>query len=320
MSSTVLSNSLHQFIDEVSHDLGDSSWRSLVLLAVAMVLLLAEAPSARREGRPRDYRQSYQTNIGTLLFNDTLLSLLSISSLWVIASQYSGWGFLSSIESQSVKALLAFVLLDLTMYLWHRANHQFEWLWRFHKVHHSDRVMNVSTAFRLHVVEVFFTVVVKALFIVVAGVDATLVVASEALMTLCVLFHHAHIRFRGERLLGRITIMPYLHRTHHSTVRAEHDSNYGAVLSCWDRLLGTFSEAVPEAIGLAHVPGQNFLELLRFGFAPNASGMSAKVSPSHDWIAEAAYYLAEKRGFAPGDDVRDWFEAEQQLRQPQPQP
>lgn len=296
MLSTILSSGLHQVIDEVLHVLGDSTWRSLMLLSVAMVLLLAEVPSARQEGRPRDYRQSYQTNIGTLLFNDTLLSLLSISSLWVIASHYSGQGVLSSTHSEGVKALLAFVLLDLTMYLWHRSNHQFEWLWRFHKVHHSDRAMNVSTAFRLHVVEVIFTVAVKALFIVVAGDDATLVVASEALITLCVLFHHAHIKFRGERLLGWVIIMPYLHRTHHSTVRAEHDSNYGAVFSCWDHLLGTFSEAVPEAIGLPHVLGQNFLELLRFGFSPSASDKSAKVALSHARIAEAAYYRAEKGG------------------------
>ncbi|HZP87034.1 MAG TPA: DUF2934 domain-containing protein [Burkholderiales bacterium] len=31
-------------------------------------------------------------------------------------------------------------------------------------------------------------------------------------------------------------------------------------------------------------------------------------------IAEAAYYRAEKRGFAPGHELEDWLEAEAELR------
>ena len=320
MLSTLISNGLHQITDAVQN-IGDSTWRSLMILTVTATLLSFESAFARNEGRSRDYRQSYLANFGTLLFNDTLLSLLSVTSLWAIASHYSGWGLLRSIQDLGVKALLSFVLLDLTMYLWHRANHQFDGLWMFHKVHHSDRVMNVSTAFRLHFVEVFLTVAVKALFIVVVGVDATLVVANEALITLCVLFHHAHISFRGERLLGRLAIMPYLHRTHHSAIRAEHDSNYGAVFSCWDQLFGTLSEAQPKEIGLRNVPGQNLLDLLKFGFTHNAPSFPvtelARDPILYAMIAEAAYYRAEKRGFAPGDDFSDWFEAERELRNPQ---
>lgn len=35
----------------------------------------------------------------------------------------------------------------------------------------------------------------------------------------------------------------------------------------------------------------------------------------HALIAQAAYYRAEKRGFAPGDPVGDWLEAEIEVRQ-----
>jgi sterol desaturase/sphingolipid hydroxylase (fatty acid hydroxylase superfamily) len=322
MLNTLVSHGLHRIADVVLQNLNESTGRGLMILTVTAVLLSVESPFARKEGRSRDYRQSYLANFGMLMFNDTLLSILSVTSLWAIASRYSGWGLLSGIQDVGVKALLSFVLLDLTLYLWHRANHQFDGLWRFHKVHHSDRVMNVSTAFRLHGVEVFLTVAVKALFIVVVGVDATLVIANEALITLCVLFHHARIHFRGERLLGRLAIMPYLHRTHHSVVRAEHDSNYGAVFSCWDRLFGTLSEAEPEVLGLFNVPGQNLLALLKFGFARNAPAMPARTVvrgyPLHAMIAEAAYYRAERRGFAPGDDFRDWLEAEREFRHSYP--
>ena len=33
-------------------------------------------------------------------------------------------------------------------------------------------------------------------------------------------------------------------------------------------------------------------------------------------IAEAAYYRAERRGFAPGGDVQDWLEAEAAMKMP----
>ena len=39
----------------------------------------------------------------------------------------------------------------------------------------------------------------------------------------------------------------------------------------------------------------------------------AHTAKRHDWIAEAAYYIAEKRGFIHGHHDRDWAEAEKQI-------
>lgn len=287
-------------------------WRIVAILAVFALLLAVEGSFARRERRPKEYRQSYLANLGTLFLNDTLLSLLSVSSLWVVAEHYAGFGLLSAVSDPLLKAALSFVLLDLALYFWHRANHSFDWLWMFHKVHHSDPVMNVSTAFRLHFVEVLLTIVVKALFIVAVGVDAAIVMANEAIITLFVLFHHANLSFPGERWLGRLAIVPYLHRVHHSVERVEHDRNFGAVFSGWDRMFGTLAEVTPAKIGLRDVPGQNFLELVKFGLVPQAALPSAQTLQAK--IAEAAYFRAEKRGFAPGYEVRDWMEAEREIR------
>ncbi|MGZ8217502.1 sterol desaturase family protein [Methylomagnum sp.] len=302
-------------------DLSAEDWRMLAILTVFGLLLVIEGCFARREHRARDYRQSYLANFGTLLFNDTLISLLSVTSLWFIAERYAHWGLLSGLSDPLLKAAASFILLDLTLYLWHWANHRFDWLWLFHKVHHSDRVMNVSTAFRLHFVEVFLTVLVKGLFIVVVGVDAATVVANEALITLFVLFHHANVSFRGERWLRWLTIVPRLHRVHHSAKRREHDNNYGAVFSWWDRLFGTLREAKPAEIGLRNVPGQSFLQLVKFGLTWQTvlAPMASASLNLHAMIAEAAYYRAEKRGFAPGQECRDWLEAEREIRALKPQ-
>ncbi len=317
MMSDLTTQTTARLLDAGLSALTDSNWRSLMILAVLAALLAIEAPRIRREGRARDYRQSYLANFGSLVFNDVLLSLLSASTLWVIANRYAGDGLLSELAPGLGKTLLAFLLLDLTLYLWHRANHHFGWLWLFHKVHHSDPVMNVSTAFRLHIGEVLLGALVKVLFIVAVGVDATLVLANEALITLWVLFHHTPVQFPGERWLGRVLTMPYLHRAHHSSLRAEHDANYGAMLSCWDRWFGTLRESEPQSLGLHGVPGQNGFELLRFGFTlhPAMAGSARPVEssiPFHEWVAKAAYFRAEKRGFAPGDEISDWLEAERE--------
>lgn len=292
--------------------------RTLEVFVAFVALFIWEARFGRRGGSPKTARQSYLTNTGLFILNDTMMSLLSISSLCIIAERFSSWGLLGPLEDLGWKTMLSFILLDLSLYLWHRACHTFDWLWMFHKVHHSDPCMNVSTSFRLHFMEVFLTTLVKAVFIVVTGVDRSVVLANELLITLFIMFHHANISFRGEHWLGRLTIVPYLHRVHHSALREEHDRNYGAVFSIWDRMFGTLVESEPAALGLAHVRQQRLLELLKFGLTRVYSPAPAEAdSPCPQrlkvMIAEAAYYRAEKRGFAPGFDFLDWLEAEKEI-------
>jgi len=295
--------------------------RAFAILAVFALLFAWEALRGYRQTPAKTSRQSYLANLGTFLLNDTLMSLMSVSSLLLLAEHYSRRGLLAWVHNPLLKTALAFLLFDLVLYLWHRVNHRFDCLWMFHKVHHSDPAMNVSTAFRLHFVEVVFTTVVKAVFVVVTGVEAAVLLANEAVITLLVMFHHANIRFKGERLLGGLLVAPYLHRLHHSTVRAEHDNNYGAVFSFWDRLFGSFVEREPVTIGLESVPGQGVLQLVRYGLtcswtpSPQPAKVATAASPQflERMIAEAAYYRAEKRGFAPGDAYRDWLEAEREI-------
>lgn len=284
--------------------------RLVAILAAFAILFAIEVKFGRKDQRNRTVRRSYLTNTGIFILNDTMMSLLSVSTLYVIADRYAEWGLFGSFSESGWKALLSFILLDVALYFWHRACHTVEWLWMFHKVHHSDRCVNVSTAFRLHFGEVLLTTALKAAFIVGMGMDASMVLANEAIITLFVLFHHTNARLPGERWLSRVIIAPSTHRLHHSVRREEHDLNFGAVFSVWDRMLGTFGDLAPEKIGLDRVREQNLLDLLKFG-------LIRTYTPSHQnlqaMIAEAAYYRAEKRGFTPGCDFRDWLEAEKEI-------
>jgi sterol desaturase/sphingolipid hydroxylase (fatty acid hydroxylase superfamily) len=165
-----------------------------------------------------------------------------------------------------IKWILAFAFFDLAIYIWHVASHKIEFLWRFHKVHHSDKSINVSTGFRFHVFDLLLEIIYKSVFVIVIGVNAYLVLSIEIIELFFIFFHHANIKIPKEQQISYYIITSSLHRTHHSTLRNEHDSNYGIVLSFWDRIFGTRKELVPENIGLELVEAENFIQLFSLAF------------------------------------------------------
>jgi len=237
----------------------------LAILAF-ILLLVIEKNNPYRQFPQKIYKESFVTNTTAFLVNNLILTVLRASSLFLIAQQFASYGLLSGIDNGPVKWLLAFAFFDLAIYLWHVASHKYEYLWRFHKVHHSDKGFNVSTGFRFHVFDLLLEIIYKCIFVVVIGVNAYLVLSIEIIELFFILFHHANIRVPNEELISQVFITPSLHRTHHSTLRKEHDSNYGIVFSIWDRIFGTRKERVPEYIGLDLIEAENFMQLFSLAF------------------------------------------------------
>ncbi len=283
---------------------------ALLICFVGLSNLENRFPKIKRSNQ--QIQQSYRINIGLFVFNSLLLSLCSISTLYLIAEHYSGFGLLNTVSSNALKVVLSFLAFDVLLYVWHRICHNVDVLWVFHRVHHNDPYLNVSTAFRLHFVEALITYSLKVLLIVLLGIDKSSVLMIEGFSTLCIMFHHTNISFRFERILGGVIIVPFMHRVHHSTERKEHDSNYGAVLSIWDRLFGTLLEIEPKNIGINGKSPQDLFNLIRFGLGLDIPA-TAQPANLDIMIAEAAYYRAEKRNFRPGDDLRDWLEAKAEI-------
>ena len=242
----------------------------LVLFALAMlafvILLVIEKLKPYRNFPSKIHKESFVTNTTAFLVNNLILTTLKASSLFLVAQQFSSHGLLSKLEDSPVKWLLAFALFDLAIYAWHFASHKYEWLWRFHKIHHSDKSFNVSTGFRFHVFDLLLEIVYKCVFVIVIGVDAYIVLSIEIVELFFIFFHHANIRVPSEKIISQVFITPSLHRTHHSTLRKEHDSNYGIVLSVWDRMFNTRQELVPENIGLDLIEAENFIQLFSLAF------------------------------------------------------
>ena len=134
-------------------------------------------------------------------------------------------------------AVGAVLLLDLWMYLWHRINHSIPFLWRFHRIHHNDPKMDVTTANRFHTGEIVLSSLFRIPVIALLGVHLWELVLYEGLMFAVVQFHHANVGLpeRLDRVLRAVVVTPTMHKVHHSRWRPETDSNYSALLSVWDR-------------------------------------------------------------------------------------
>lgn len=241
---------------------------SLFALAIMafMVLLVFEKIRPFLKFDSKTYKESIFTNTSAFLINNVILTTLRASSLFLVAEQFSSFGLLSGMSDGVLKSLLTFALFDLAIYAWHVASHKYEPLWRFHKIHHSDKSFNVSTGFRFHVFDLLLEIVYKCIFVIVIGVNAYLVLTIEIIELFFIFFHHANLQIPNEEKISQFIITPSLHRTHHSKSRQEHDSNYGIVLSFWDKLFNTRKELVPSAIGLELIEAENFIQLFSLAF------------------------------------------------------
>ena len=142
---------------------------------------------------------------------------------------------------------LDLLLLDFLIYWWHRANHQWHFLWRFHLVHHLDRTLDSTSALRFHFGEVLISAARARRRHPAAGLSASCsIVAFETLLLVATIFHHSNLRLprRLEAALARLVITPSIHWVHHHRRQIDTDSNYGTVFSFWDRL---FAKPKPGA-------------------------------------------------------------------------
>lgn len=156
----------------------------------------------------------------------------------------------------------AIVLLDLWTWVWHRVCHGIPLLWRFHRIHHSDTAMDVTTSARFHPGELACSTVARIPVILLLGVSTSQLLLFETLLLAVSQMHHSAITARHlDTWLGWLLVTPGIHRVHHSRDRRETNSNYAAILSAWDRLFGTRSTVHPAS---ADPPGLTELDADRF--------------------------------------------------------
>ncbi|MEQ1717128.1 MAG: sterol desaturase family protein [Hyphomicrobium sp.] len=227
--------------------------RFAVFAGVLAVLALTERWWPRRRLTALTARR-WVTNLSIVVIDSLVvraMASLAVPLAAVAAAAYAGqhgFGLLNAIELPGVaEFLVALVVLDFAIWVQHVASHKISPLWRLHQVHHADRDIDVTTAIRFHPVEIALSMLWKIVCVMALGAGPLTVVAFEIALNAFAMFSHANIALpaRADRILRLGIVTPDMHRVHHSTLRREHDSNFGFNLSVWDKLFGTYL-AQPE--------------------------------------------------------------------------
>jgi sterol desaturase/sphingolipid hydroxylase (fatty acid hydroxylase superfamily) len=230
---------------------GQSIATAAVIIATFAVMLIAETFSPLRQTVESKLRRVVRNlTIGGIALAITpwlQALLLHPAAAWIARNRV---GLLQNVQWPPwVETIVAIVLLDYTLWWWHWANHRVPFLWRFHLVHHADRDLDASTALRFHFGELALSVPVRALQMIIIGVEPHQLWLWQTIVFASILFHHSNLRLPAalEGVLVRVIVTPRMHGIHHSDRLSETDSNWSNLLSAWDYLHRTMRLDVPQA-------------------------------------------------------------------------
>lgn len=228
----------------------ESTLRLTVFLSVLVVLLAAERMIPWKVSRPLGIKR-WTANFGLVALGSLTIHI-ALPLAAVGAAIFAKENNIGLFNWQNIPIYFAIpltiVLMDFIIYWQHRVFHNVPWLWRLHRVHHADPEMDASTGLRFHPIEIWLSMWVKIIVVLVLGLPPEGVIAFEIILNAASMFEHAAISIpkRIDRVLGYIIVTPNLHRIHHSEKIEETNSHYGFCLSIWDRIFkswrGSWSE------------------------------------------------------------------------------
>ena len=181
--------------------------------------------------------------IGAFLTKVLLPGGLLLISEFIERKQFGLFNLLSL--PNFLRVILTVVIFDFIIYLQHLLTHKIPFLWKFHRVHHSDIFLDTSTALRFHPIEIVLSFGLKILMISLFGFSASGVIAFEVILNFSAMFNHSNFQLPSkiERPLRLIIVTPDFHRVHHNPKRPLINNNFGFFLSIWDHIFKTTNKA-----------------------------------------------------------------------------
>ena len=173
--------------------------RALYVVERLRPLRARQEPGPRlRRPQPRDWRARRRDDGG-----ERMAGRRSRAA----AGRARGLGLLRRLPlPRALRMVLGFLLLDYTLYLWHRMNHRVPFLWRFHAVHHIDLDLDSTTGLRFHFGELSLAAGFRAAQVLLLGVDGGTLRVWQQMLVLSVIFHHSNLELpiAIERRLVRV--------------------------------------------------------------------------------------------------------------------
>lgn len=163
--------------------------------------------------------------------------------------------------------LVQLLILDLWAYALHRAYHRIPLMWRLHSVHHFDAHLDVTSAVRFHLGEIFWSSVLRLIPLTLFGISLEINLLYGAILSGCAMFHHSNLRLPPlfERTLSWVIVTPSIHWVHHHAVQRDTDANYASILSVWDWVFASRSPTLRTpgiVIGVEGAGEKSFAQLL----------------------------------------------------------
>ena len=187
------------------------------------------------------------TNFTFVILNTLVLRFffpVLAASFAVICDQYNIGLFNYYNVSLLISMAASFLLLDLGIWIQHLLFHHSNFLWRFHKIHHSDEEVDFTTGVRFHPIEIIISMMCKLILLAIIGPSVVIVIIFEIVLNASSIFNHGNIKITKvfDIVLRKVIVTPNMHRIHHSENENETNSNYGFNFSIWDKLFGTYIE------------------------------------------------------------------------------
>jgi sterol desaturase/sphingolipid hydroxylase (fatty acid hydroxylase superfamily) len=237
---------------KIKMNFSDNFIRLAMVTSFLLIGLFWEKRSPlRKSTQPKKRRVLINLSIAII---SAIALRLTFFPLVLAISEYTEknkWGFLFHLPLHPVlKSLMAIILLDYTLYFWHIMLHKIPFLWRFHNAHHIDLDLDTSTALRFHFGELMLSTFFRSAQILIFGITPFYLILFETLVTLFAEFHHSNILLpeKFENFLNKFLVGPRMHGIHHSIIREETDSNFGAIFTFWDKIHHTIKLHISQVI------------------------------------------------------------------------
>jgi sterol desaturase/sphingolipid hydroxylase (fatty acid hydroxylase superfamily) len=225
---------------------------SIAWILIAMALVAALESWIPLQPRARERRAHLVANLALTGITFALNAVLTAFLVMVLARlEARDLGLLRALALPAWATLAtAIAALDLATWLCHYAMHRVPLFWRFHRVHHADPLVDVTTSIRQHPGETVLRALFLAAFAVPLGVGSVAFALYRTLGVTNALLEHANLRVprRLDSWLSLLVVTPNAHKVHHSRRAVQTDTNFGNLLSLFDRGFGLFT---PSAQGIA---------------------------------------------------------------------
>lgn len=184
------------------------------------------------------------------LFNAVSVSFLVMISGWLGTLNFQNFHELIKSQPYWLQAFEIIFLCDIGIYWGHRLSHKVNFLWRFHKIHHTSEKLDWIAAYREHPLDNIYTRVIENLPALLLGFPLETIAGFILFRGLWGLFIHSNVNITMGPLAWLIG-SPRLHHWHHEK-NSSGKCNFANLSPLMDIIFGTYYDPgkEPEEYGI----------------------------------------------------------------------